>query len=80
MRYDGNTAIILTGAFSILVRTKSRFISHARYHEVGIRESKGYLSDVGANTGQHSLFMSGYSKEVHVFEPMNRCLKDLSNG
>jgi len=29
----------------------------------------GIFVDVGANTGQHSLFMSQYSKEVHAFEP-----------
>src|SRR3990167_2666358 len=29
----------------------------------------GIFVDVGANTGQHSLFISQYSKEVHAFEP-----------
>jgi FkbM family methyltransferase len=29
----------------------------------------GVFLDVGANTGQHSLFMSRYAKEIHAFEP-----------
>lgn len=29
----------------------------------------GVFVDVGANTGQHSMFMSRYSREVHAFEP-----------
>ena len=33
------------------------------------RGSPGIFLDVGANTGQHSLFMSKYSREVHAFEP-----------
>ena len=33
------------------------------------RGGSGIFVDVGANTGQHSLFMSKYSREVHAFEP-----------
>lgn len=29
----------------------------------------GIFVDVGANTGQHSMFMSRYAKQVHAFEP-----------
>jgi len=29
----------------------------------------GVFLDIGANTGQHSLFMSKYAKEIHAFEP-----------
>lgn len=35
----------------------------------------GIFIDIGANTGQHSLFMSPYSKEVHAFEPWEPVLK-----
>ena len=35
----------------------------------------GTFVDIGANTGQHSLFMSLYSKEVHAFEPWEPVLK-----
>ncbi|MGM0576184.1 MAG: FkbM family methyltransferase [Myxococcota bacterium] len=35
----------------------------------------GVFVDVGANTGQHSLFMSAYAETVHAFEPFERVLK-----
>jgi len=31
--------------------------------------------DIGANTGQHSLFMSRYAKEIHAFEPWEPVIK-----
>jgi FkbM family methyltransferase len=34
--------------------------------------SDSVFIDVGANTGQHSLFMSRYAKHVHAFEPFPR--------
>jgi len=30
---------------------------------------QGVFLDIGANTGQHSLFMSRHAKEIHAFEP-----------
>jgi FkbM family methyltransferase len=36
---------------------------------------EGVYIDVGANTGQHSLFLSRFSKEVHAFEPWEPVLK-----
>jgi FkbM family methyltransferase len=33
--------------------------------------------DIGANIGQHSLFMSKYCKEVHAFEPYNAVMAGL---
>lgn len=37
--------------------------------------SEGTFIDIGANIGQHSLFMSRYSKTVHAFEPWQPVLK-----
>jgi len=37
--------------------------------------NQGIFIDIGANTGQHSLFMSRYSTEVHAFEPWEPVLK-----
>ena len=31
--------------------------------------NRGTFVDVGANTGQHSLFVSRFASEVHAFEP-----------
>jgi FkbM family methyltransferase len=36
---------------------------------VRLNPDNGVFLDVGANSGQHSLFMSRYSKAVHAFEP-----------
>ena len=38
----------------------------------------GTFIDIGANTGQNSLFMSRYSKAVHAFEPWEPVLKKFS--
>jgi FkbM family methyltransferase len=37
--------------------------------------NQGTFVDIGANTGQHSLFMSRYAKAVHSFEPWEPVLK-----
>jgi FkbM family methyltransferase len=36
---------------------------------------EGTFIDIGANVGQHSLFMSRYAKAVHAFEPWEPVLK-----
>ena len=36
---------------------------------------KGIFLDIGANTGQHSIFMSKYAAEIHAFEPWQPVLK-----
>jgi FkbM family methyltransferase len=36
---------------------------------------RGTFIDIGANTGQHSMFMSRYATEVHAFEPWEPVLK-----
>ncbi len=36
---------------------------------------QGTFIDIGANTGQHSMMISRYSKEVHAFEPWEPILK-----
>ena len=38
---------------------------------------QGVFLDIGANTGQHSLFMSRYAREIHAFEPWEPVLKKL---
>ena len=35
--------------------------------------------DVGANVGQHSLFMSGYCEQVHAFEPYEPVRRSLAD-
>ncbi len=69
MRYQGNTGnyidshIFFYGAFEKPILFFLRDIMKSAY------SNQGVFLDIGANTGQHSLFMSRYSKEIHAFEP-----------
>jgi FkbM family methyltransferase len=75
MRLEGNMAnlidrnIFYYGAYEkpnlFLLRDLMRTVSG----------SAGTFIDIGANIGQHSLFMSRYSKAVHAFEPWEPVLK-----
>ena len=40
-----------------------------------LNPEEGVFLDVGANSGQHSMFMSRYAKAVHAFEPFPPVLK-----
>jgi FkbM family methyltransferase len=76
MRYEGNTKngidreVLFLGAYEkhilFLLRDVLERISPNR---------SGVFIDVGANSGQHSLFMSRYAKEVHSFEPYEPVLE-----
>ena len=46
---------------------------------VSLAPAGGVFVDVGANTGQHSLFMSQYSSEVYAIEPYDPVLVRLRN-
>ena len=69
MKYEGNTKtfvdryILFLGAYEKPILYFLRDTMHALYGGHGV------FVDVGANTGQHSMFMSRYAKEVHAFEP-----------
>jgi len=68
-RYEGNTGnfvdshIFFYGAFEKPILFFLRDTMKSAYSNQGI------FMDVGANTGQHSLFMSKHAKEIHAFEP-----------
>jgi len=69
VRYEGNTAnyidknIFYYGAYEKPVLFFLRDIMNSAYSDQGV------FLDIGANTGQHSLFMSRHAKEIHAFEP-----------
>ena len=75
MRYHGNTGneldmvVLFTGAWEkpILYFLRDTLTSAAG--------KDGVFIDVGANVGQHSMFMSQFAKRVHSFEPYERVLK-----
>jgi|SRR5688572_3855008 FkbM family methyltransferase len=77
LRYEGNTAynvdkiILYHGAFEKPVLFFLRDIMTSAYSEQGV------FLDIGANTGQHTLFMSRHAKEIHAFEPWEPVLKRL---
>lgn len=75
LRYEGNTNnfvdshIFFYGAFEKPVLYFLRDIMTSVY------SNQGVFLDIGANTGQHSLFMSRYAKEIHAFEPWEPVIK-----
>ena len=74
-RYQGNTGnfldrhVFFYGAFEKPILYFLRDVMKSAY------SSDGVFLDIGANTGQHSLFMSRYSKEIHAFEPWEPVIK-----
>jgi FkbM family methyltransferase len=77
MRYEGNTGnevdknIFFYGAHEKPILFFLRDVMTSAY------SGQGVFLDIGANTGQHSLFMSRLAKEIHAFEPWEPVLKRL---
>ncbi|MGH7796859.1 MAG: FkbM family methyltransferase [Candidatus Binatia bacterium] len=75
IRYEGNLRngidndIFYYGAYEKPILYFLRDIMGSAYR------NQGTFIDVGANTGQHSLFMSRYASAVHAFEPWEPVLK-----
>ena len=75
IKYEGNLSngidkdIFYFGAYEKPLLYLLRDIMHSVY------ANKGTFIDIGANTGQHSLFMSRYVSQVHAFEPWDPVLK-----
>ena len=47
---------------------------------VATRQGRPIYIDVGANVGQHALFMSQYCKQVHAFEPFEPVTRSLKEN
>ena len=75
IRYEGNTGnyidadILLWGAYEKDILYFLRDTMKTAY------SGRGVFLDIGANTGQHSLFMSRYATEVQAFEPWEPVLR-----
>lgn len=75
MRYMGNVKngidreVLFLGAYEKPILYFMRDVMQLIY------SNQGVFLDVGANVGQHSLFMSRYVKEVHAFEPYEPVLE-----
>ncbi len=76
-RYQGHTGnyvdknIFFYGAYEKPVLFFLRDILTSAHNNQGV-----YL-DIGANTGQHSLFLSRHAKAIHAFEPWEPVLMKL---
>jgi FkbM family methyltransferase len=74
-RYFGHTGsmvdlhILYYGAYEKPILYFLRDVMKSAYADQGI------FLDIGANTGQHSIFMSRYAKEIHAFEPWDPVLR-----
>ncbi len=79
MKYMGNTqnlidrSILFVGAYEKPILYFMRDVMNSIYG------GNGAFVDVGANTGQHSIFMSRYAKEIHAFEPYEPVLLKFRN-
>jgi FkbM family methyltransferase len=75
IRYEGNTGngvdndIFYYGAYEKHILYFLRDVMRTVYG------NRGTFVDVGANTGQHSLFISRFASEVHAFEPWEPVLE-----
>lgn len=74
VRYEGNTGNYIDASILYLGAFEKDILYFLRDTMIATQE-RGVFVDVGANTGQHSLFMSRYATEVHAFEPWEPVLK-----
>lgn len=76
-RYQGHTGnyvdknIFFHGAYEKPVLFFLRDILSTAHHDQGV------FLDIGANTGQHSLFLARHAKAIHAFEPWEPVLIQL---
>jgi FkbM family methyltransferase len=74
-RYEGNTGNLVDGHIFFYGAHEKPILYFLRDTMKSAYSNQGIFLDIGANTGQHSLFMSKYAKEVHAFEPWEPVIK-----
>jgi FkbM family methyltransferase len=75
IRYQGNTANLIDTSILYFGAFEKDILYFLRDTMIGANAGRGVFVDVGANTGQYSLFMSRYATEVHAFEPWEPVLQ-----
>ncbi len=75
IQYEGNSGNYLDSAIFFHGAYEKPNLFLLRDLMRSLYANQGTFIDIGANTGQHSLFLSRYSKEVHAFEPWEPVLK-----
>jgi FkbM family methyltransferase len=74
-RYMGSTEDYLDRHILIYGAYEKPILFFLRDVMASAHSLRGVFLDIGANTGQHSLFMSKYAGEIHAFEPWHPVLK-----
>jgi FkbM family methyltransferase len=74
-RYEGNTASFLDSHIFYYGAFEKPLLYFLRDTMKLAYSNNGVFLDVGANTGQDSLFMSKYAREIHAFEPWEPVIK-----
>jgi len=77
LRYKGNSRGILDRHVMLYGAWEKPLLFFLRDVAAALDEADLAFVDVGANTGQHSLFMSQHAADVHAIEPWDRALEQL---
>jgi hypothetical protein len=75
IQYEGNTGNYIDASILYLGAFEKDILYFLRDTMTAAYSGRGVFVDIGANTGQHSLFMSRYATEVHAFEPWEPVLR-----
>jgi FkbM family methyltransferase len=75
MKYSGSSENLIDHAILSHGAWEKYILYFLRDTMKSMRPTGGIFLDVGANTGQHSLFMSQYAERVHAIEPYAPVLK-----
>lgn len=74
-RYQGNTGNFIDRHIFFYGAYEKPVLFFLRDAMKSVYSNQGVFIDIGANTGQHSIYMSRYSKEIHAFEPWEPVLR-----
>lgn len=77
MRYEGNVGNHVDNHIFFYGGFEKPILFFLRDILTSAHSNHGIFLDIGANTGQHSLFMSPHAKQIHAFEPWEPVLKKL---
>lgn len=80
MIYEGRSGNMLDDQILAYGAQEKSELFFLRDMAVALGEQPIVFYDIGANVGQHSLFMSPYVRAVHAFEPYPPVLKRLNNN
>jgi FkbM family methyltransferase len=69
LRYEGNTGNLIDSNIFYFGAHEKHVLFFLRDVMKSGYGNNGVFLDIGANTGQHSLFMSPHARAIHAFEP-----------